>query len=529
MSILTPFFNLIKPQKGDRYRVSDFNTNFEIIDTEMHKPPLTVNGIQPNPVTRDLPINEVPLAGNLSSDIAQLVTGSFIQRMSGGGAAIDDGEAFLASIQGHSVLSGVVEESIEMTVNPASQSNTISAEIDRDTFVAYVNASGTYTLTYSGNAWSADPALYGVTVEGTPISGDSIVIVYVKASRGLITNATPSSFNSTGWNLFNRTVGYARVCHYSDTYGYKIGGSYTGVSFAETIGGATSILTVDSDGFFSVPSDGFVYVTGGDATTYIYATWSEWIDNPPTTFEAYTVDAIDLTTAMVFFPYGLCAVGGVRDEIDLNTKTLTRRIDRLGYSEENLEEVIASGAEYIVDTNYIYFVSLSPVEQSTDVEGEYTASDHGVEFFLGTNVPPVANVLYGENLKDKLRTNVLTITEQQLSDEQKAQVRANIGAANANNFTNYLQVESVVGFDNKSLTSGDYDGNSFSIAKTGYTALGLVGYLLGNASTNGVGCTNVSLNRLTVSGSTCTYQLKNMGSNTVKVKLTVYILYIKNI
>lgn len=466
MSALTPFFNLIKRTKSELYRIKDFNDNFDTIDLEMHRPPLTVNGISPNPTTRDLTVNEVPLAGNLSSDIAQLITGAFVQRMSGGGAAVDDGDAFLSSVEGNSVISGVVAESLNMTITPADPSTSdLSGEIDRDTFVAYVNASGTYTLTYSGSAWSADPTLYGVTLSGTPASGDVISIVYVKANRGTITNATPSAFNSTGWNLFNRTVGYARVCKYSDEYGYKIGGSYTAVSFAATIGGATSIVAVDADGYFNVPGDGFVYVTGGDATTYIYATWTEWIDNPPTTFEAYSVSVIDFTEAMVFFPYGLCAVGAVKDEIDLNTKTLFRRIDRLGYSAENLETVVEMGVDYIVDTNYIYYVSQNPVSQATDVDGSYTVSDHGVEFFTNTSVPAVANVLYGENLKDKLRTDVLTISEQTLSAAQQAQVRENIGAVDITEFndkTQTVDVSSAIVWGNRYVTGDEPTGTMYA-------------------------------------------------------------------
>ena len=491
---------------------------------------MTINGISPNPETRDLTVNEVPLADNLSSDIAQLVTGAFIQRMSGGGAAVDDGSAFLSSIEGNSVISGAVAESIEMNVVQASGSE-ITATLDRDTFVAYVAASGTVELTYSGSAWSADPELYGITVSGEPVTGDKIVVVYVKENRGTITNATPSAFNSTGWNLFNRTVGYARVCKYSDEYGYKIGGSYTAVSFAQTIGGATSIVAVDSDGYFNVPADGFVYVTGGDATTYIFATWSDWVDDPPATFEAYDVSVIDLTEIMVFFPYGLCSVGAVRDEIDLNTKTLFRRIDRLGYSAENLETVIAYGVDYIVDTNYIYYVSVTPQSESTDVSGNYTVSDHGVEFFTNTTIPAVANVLYGENLKDKLRTNVLTISEQELSAEQQAQVQENLGidAIVAALKSMYI-VEAKTLVDNLTVEPSAFISNTYSVAKQGYTPLGVLGYIIGNATNSGGACTWITMNQMYVTTNSAIYaQYRNLNTTTAaKIKIVAYVWYVKN-
>ena len=90
------------------------------------------------------------------------------------------------------VKTGYVAESIDMTVN----GDDIDATLDRDTFVSYVESSGTITLSYT-SSWSADPANYGITVTGTPANGDSIVVVYVKENRGTITAAEPSSFVST--------------------------------------------------------------------------------------------------------------------------------------------------------------------------------------------------------------------------------------------------------------------------------------------------------------------------------------------
>ena len=56
----TPHFGLNKPAESDITYVSDLNENADIIDTEMFKPPLSVNGITPNPVTRDIPVTTVP-------------------------------------------------------------------------------------------------------------------------------------------------------------------------------------------------------------------------------------------------------------------------------------------------------------------------------------------------------------------------------------------------------------------------------------------------------------------------------------
>ena len=439
MSILTTFFNLIKPSKGDRYKVSDFDANFDIIDEEMHKPPLTVNGIAPDSTTRNISITEVPLAGNLSSDSAQLNISEFIQRASGGGMSIGDGDAYITSIRGNMVHTGYVAEELEMTVNHAERAEgvtPISATIDRDTFVSYVVASGTITLTYT-TAWSSNPALYGITVTGTPIAGDEIVVVYVKEDRGTITTAQPVAFNSTGWNLFSLVAGYAKVIKYSTLYGFKIEGTYSIVEFSETPSGARTTVTLEN-GFFDIPSDGYVHVTGADATTCIYATWSDWLNGYQGDFESYSVDTIDLAEIMLNFPGGLCAIGNVQDEINFNTQTAIQRIQRLAYTAENLAAVIASGAQYDADTNYIYAVLSTPVVNSISGNGQYSVDDHGIEYFTGTTIPVHVNILYGENLKDKLRTDVLTISEQSLTAAQKLQARNNIGAFGENDVVNTL-------------------------------------------------------------------------------------------
>lgn len=423
MSTSTPNFGLVKPAKSELYNVEIFNGNMDTIDTEMHKPPLTVNDIEPDE-DRNIYIEEVPLANNLSSDIAQLNNGEFIQRTSGGDASVEDGSASLISIKGNMIRTGYVAESITHT-----ESDGLTVSIDRDTFVAYVNSSGTYTFTYS-TEWSPALTNYGITVTGTPTANDEISVVYVKEDRGTIATATPTSFNSTGWNLYNSTSGYAKVVAYSSQYGYRIGGTYSLVQFATTISGEKSAVSVSS-GLFNVAEDGYIFVTGGDNTTYIYPTWSDWTDEYEGNFQPYILDTIDLSEIMVSFPNGLCAVGETRDEINLNVQRAVQRVERIAYTAENLASVIASGVAYTYDTNYIYAVLETPVSISIDTDGTYNVSDHGIEFFTNTTVPVYTEILYGENLKDKLRTDVVTISEQELTTAQKAQVRQNIGAASA--------------------------------------------------------------------------------------------------
>lgn len=364
----------------------------------------------------------------------------------------------------------------EMTVTaPRTAPDAITATLNRDTFVAYVSQSGTTTLTYT-TEWSASPALYGVTVTGTPVAGDQIAIVYVKEERGTITVANPEQFVSTGWNLYDHNTGRARVIKYHETFGFMIAGSYSQIEFAPTIDGTRQTIETAS-GSFAIPSpytEGYVFVTGGNnTTTKIWMTWSDWLSDSDTgSFKAYSESRVDLSAIMTaFFPYGLLKVGSVVDEINMNTGVTTSRIERLAYSAENLATAVSSGRAYEYDTNYIYLVRATPVTNYiyqaasaystsetyavgdycsrssnlyrcttavTDPEsfdsskwlqitGNYTVNDHGLEMFTNTTLEVSADTIYGNNLKNKLERDVLTISQQALTDSQKTQVQNNIG------------------------------------------------------------------------------------------------------
>jgi hypothetical protein len=331
------------------------------------------------------------------------------------------------------VKTGYVPESIQPTYP-----DNLNVSIDRDVFVAYVTSSQTITLTYT-SSWSADPSLYGITVDGTPVNGDQIVVVYVKENRGLITVATPTTFISTGWNLYNHAAGYARVVKYSDEVGFMIDGTYSALAFSPTLNGTQTPIT-PVNGHFMIPDDGFVFVTGGNGTdTEIWMTWADWTDEPNDgVFEAYSQTSVDLSGVMVNFPIGLMRVGNVFDEIDLNTSRAYSRVERLAYTQENLEMVIDSGVQYDTDTNYIYAARVSTISYVISLDGEYTVSDHGMEMFNGTNVAVTASSLYGNDLKGKLRRDVLTISQQTLTAAQKQQVYENLGLDELNN--NFVKV-----------------------------------------------------------------------------------------
>ena len=412
MSLLTDIFNFFKPQKTDPAAIGQLSANWDRLDGLLAETPETVNGVPVTEGTRDIQLSSIPLADNLTSDATQFSEDVYIERTSGGTASIENGDATLVSIEGNRTHTGYVPESINMTVTPAARTEgePINAIIDTDTFKEVVTTSGTTTFTYT-DGWDLDPATYGITVVGTPIDGDVITVVYVVENRGTITVAAPTTFNSTGWNLFNPVTEYARVPYYIDENGvngrYGIGGTYISVEFATTPTGSRTTLTV-YDGTFVIPSDGYVIVTGYDETTCIYPTWSDWDAGHPGSFEAYTVDTIDFSSVMVNFPWGLCKVGSVADEINFNLQVGISRIERFTYSDETMAEIIASGRAYEADTSYIYVVRNSYVTYPFNIDGGYTVSDHGIEYLTGTTVGCDVTTLYGNNLKNKLERDVLT-------------------------------------------------------------------------------------------------------------------------
>ena len=383
----------------------------------------SVNGELPDE-TGDITINSVPYAANLESDTSHRNTGAFIQRTSGGDSSVVNGDAWLMVLRGNNDHSGYVAESIEWSMTVIGDDDHITATFNRDTFVNYVENSGTITLAYS-TSWSADPTLYGFTITGTPEAGDTITVVYVKEERGTITVANPQTFVSTGWNLFDVQNGYAKVVDYA--FDYRIEGPYTTIKFATTPSGSQSSITV-TGGNFAVPSDGYVIVTGGTSETAIYATWEDWTDGYTGAFEAYNASIIDLTNVMSeYFPYGLLKAGATADEIDLNLGQAISRVERLSYSAANLATAKTSGREFEYDENFIYLARASAVSSAISVDGSYIVNDHGIEYFTTTSLEVVAEVLYGNNLKNKLERDVLTISQQTLSSSEKSQVQENIG------------------------------------------------------------------------------------------------------
>lgn len=434
MPTRTTNLQLYKPAGNEVPDIDLNNANMDTLDTEVAARAKSVNGVTVDPETGNIPLPVVPYAENLQTSQSQSSAEDFLFRATGGEASLEDGDAWLTLIKGNKIHSGYVAQSVVMTVTPETGSD-ITAEIDEDDFIAEVSsASGTMTFTYT-SSWSADPADYGITVTGTPVSGDTISVDYVKEVRGTITFSDPAKLISTGWNLYDHSKGYAKVKKYSNEYGFMIAGAYSAISFSTTIGGTQTVITPVS-GYFTIEEDGYIFVTGGNGTTtQIWMTWSDWgtaaLANGGV-WEAYTEDEVDLSDVMdTYFPNGLMAVGTYQDEINLNIGKATSNVLRMVYSAANLEVAIATGRDYEYDEDYIYVGRAAGIVYDIDLGGGYSASDHGVEYFTESTVAVYAQTLYGANLKNKLERDVLTISQQTLTAAQKAQVLANIGGASS--------------------------------------------------------------------------------------------------
>ena len=82
--------------------------------------------------------------------------------------------------------------------------------------------------------------------------------------------------------------------------------------------------------------------------------------------------------------------------------------------------------------------------------------------------------------------------------------------------------------DNVTINANSYGNGSLSVAKTGYTPVGIVGMHLENASSSGVNNTYCACHSFYLSGTTAYWIVKNNHTATAKIKVTATILYVKS-
>lgn len=328
----------------------------------------------------------------------------------------------------------------------------------------------TYGITITGEASNND--IISVTAEIGTADG-SVQIVYTAYNPGTIYNSHPVSFRATGLNQFDKTAMVLENCAIDNgaivsssgkyvCYARAVGGLNTGycaqdcvavggTGHIESIGWCSSTpqigSVVDTTGANGVTNimanilfanDGYVAVTITDAasldTLMIYPKWS---NTDGFDYEDYTVSILTLPTtdinaqALPYVTYGMPRVGARADRLLLDLKQYEKNIERIEYSDSALRQIIEYGYDYDYDNSYIYYVRPNPVRYTLalDTPSKYTVNDWGCEYFTfsGTPVPATVLVLYAQNLRDKLRTDVLTISQQKLELSDRTSIAQNFG------------------------------------------------------------------------------------------------------
>ena len=461
------------------------------LDSQLSNKVSSVNHILPDEKGAVI-VNKVPLADNLYSESNKEFYAGYLYRTSGGSADVNSGEAQLSYIRGSMTALGRIVESITATIVGTGSGEeyvyptvTVDANVWRKSSLG--SASGTYEFVYNGHDWTYNSlgvklSDYGISVKGTITHSDTITVNYVAANRGVLQTLKPISFVSTGLNQFDSSSmvvtgytidetgkvvaeegSYIAYCRapYAGTDGYIAydpNSSIERMGFNPTIPSPGDKVDLSEQGLstdvstYIVPetstgeNTGFICVACTNISNLcIHAKWSGFND---TVYEAYTKTEITLPVEdtdendLPYIEYGLPAVESISDEINFDLKQYIQRIGHYPYNATNLDLVEKLGVPYDYDSNHIFYVLPSYViyQLPADVSGKYTVNDYGFEYFtfeigLGTKINGnllYSDNLYGQNLRDKLRRDVLTISAQALNTSEKTQVLSNIGAAAAN-------------------------------------------------------------------------------------------------
>ena len=376
----------------------------------------SVNGIGPD-VSGNVILSTVPYADNLLSPDNIEQKSSFIFRSSGGEADINTGEANLNKIFGNSeVVAGNIK-----VATPTIFVSTGANQFNKDSMTIYN---------------------YTVSAEGDVIYSPGSYICYIHAVGGLANGYVAYEPNDT-----IARIGWYNTIPTTSTHGIYVtaDGEYV-----------TAITNDTSLSMINNVHDGYIIVACTVISDLnVHPRWSGTMDENITEYyeSTITIPTKDINNNdLPLVEHGFPAVEDVRDEIDFDRQLYTQRIGYYPYSSINLETVEALDVPYIYDTNHIYYVLPTPVvvKLDTSISYKYEVNDFGTEEFLGTTVPVYVNTVYGQNLRDKLRRDVVTISAQTLTEAQKTQVRTNIGVSSKD------EVDQIaLNVSNLSLTKAD--------------------------------------------------------------------------
>ena len=356
----------------------------------------SINHINPDE-SGNVTLSTVPYAENLVSPDNIHQNDTFIFRTAGGDVDLESGESDLDVIKGNCVIDGATGEISVAT--PTYFKALGFNQFDKTSMV--LNG---YTINSSGQI-AAQSGSY---------------VCYVHAVGGL----------DTGYTIYSPAGYITRVGWYSEIPT----SSTTGIVIAVDGDLVTGLTNDPISSALKASYDGYLCIAVSNTSDLnVHPKWTATED---TDTAEYSESLIAIPTKDIndnnlpTATYGFPAVGEVRDELSFANRTYTQRIGYYPYSASNLETVKALDVDYIYDSNVIFYVLPTPVIYSlaTTVSSAYTVHDYGTEEFLGTDVPVNATMVYGQNLRDKLRRDVVTISKQNLSAHQKAQVQENIDA-----------------------------------------------------------------------------------------------------
>lgn len=337
--------------------------------------------------------------------------------------------------------------------------NIRNLQVIPNSWIGTFETDGTYVFVYNGESWilegeSISLVGLGISMSGTVEEGDEIIVnyqsgtpnsiltvSYIAPEQGTILVSKPTAFESTGFNQFDKDSMYiqdasivnGKIASNSGTYiaychakggvdnGYV---AYSANAYIRNIGWCANLPTIDesvvttggssSGTLASIPfnEDGYVVVVVTNISDLcIHPKWSGIED---TKYEDYVApDVITLPTtsidsqALPLNSYGMPAVGNVADRLNLDAGFYIQNIGQYDYSDSNLEYVQGLGVDYDYDATNIFYVLNDPIIYSVDVDSIYNVNDFGTEEFLNTLVAVKAYMLYGQNLRDKLRIGVV--------------------------------------------------------------------------------------------------------------------------
>ena len=314
-----------------------------------------------------------------------------------------------------------------------------------------------------GNFYHTDK-LTGATIN--PSTGE---IMHTSATE-YVCYCLASYSDINGWTAYERTstikyIGFSKTKpNFGTIVSFKHSTHYTGTQVRT----ADYLLEENPDddehyGYIVVCCTNYIELSIHPAWSkthtepWIYLNEASYVHCPSKTISG---NNIWTTTCGSYLP----RVKGVADEINFDLRQYVRRINKQSYNgiadlEHQLSLLMNKGVDiYDYDRNTIWYVMTEPEiykfpddPESYSYDGNYQVDDFGSEIFTyfaewstttdGRDIKlPGYTVcaIYGQNLKDKLARDVLTKSQQQLSQLEKAQVLSNIGAVSSNDVENQI-------------------------------------------------------------------------------------------